>query len=230
MRVLAGHTGTVTACAFNPQGTLLATTSGDWDKTVRLWEPRTGTPVRVLERQDDWITGCAFSAAGSTLVTWSGAWTVRSWNPNTGRERRRRAGRHHPSLAPTPDRGYAVSPDGALIVTTRGGWDSSVQVLDARTGEVCRVLEGHMAWVHGCAFSGDGTLVATASGDRTACVWDPRSGALLRRLEGHDSWVTGCAFSPDGSLLATTSADHTARVWSLATGQGAEPTARSRDS
>lgn len=230
MRVLAGHTGTVTSCAFNPQGTLLATTSGDWDKTARLWDPRTGALVRVLERQDDWITGCAFRADGSILVTWSGAWTVRSWNPNTGRERRRRAGRRRPSLAPTPDRGYAVSPDGALIVTTRGGWDSSVQVLDPTTGGVVRTLEGHAAWVHGCAFSPDGTLVATASGDGTACVWDPRTGALLARLEGHLSWVTGCAFSPDGTLVATTSADHTARLWPLAADQVTERSARSRDS
>ena len=32
--------------AFSPDGTLLATTSGD--NTVRLWNPADGTPIRTL--------------------------------------------------------------------------------------------------------------------------------------------------------------------------------------
>lgn len=205
----------MTSCAFNAAGTILATTSGDWDKSVRLWDPTTTALIRCIEPHADWVTGCAFSRDGGTLLTWSGQWTVRGWNPATGKERRRlgRAGRH-PAL-PHPARGYAVSPDRSLVVVTGGGWDATARVLDNRTGELVRLLVGHRGWVHGCCFSPDGAFVATASGDGTACVWDPVAGTLLRRLEGHESWVTGCAFSPDGSQLATTSADHTARLWPM---------------
>ena len=215
--VLTGHTGTVTGCSFSPDGTLLATTSGDWDKTVRLWDPHGGTLVRVLDAHADWVTGCAFSADGATLITWSGTWTVRAWDPATGREHPERwVRRHLPAVtAPGVGRGFALSPDGSLLVVTGGGWDNKAQVLDATTGAVMRSLEGHTAWVHGCAFSPDGALVATASGDHTACLWDPTTGSLVRRFVGHESWVTSCAFSPDATLLATTSADYTARLWPI---------------
>ena len=65
------------------------------------------------------------------------------------------------------------------------------------------------------AFSPDGTLLATASYDRTARIWDLTGTAPATRatLEGHTDWVRGVAFSPDGTLLATASDDGTARIW-----------------
>ena len=40
LRVLTGHTGFVTAVAYSPDGTQLATTSDD--NTTRIWNPATG--------------------------------------------------------------------------------------------------------------------------------------------------------------------------------------------
>ena len=86
-----------------------------------------------------------------------------------------------------------------------------------------RALTGHADSVFAVAFSPDGTLVATGSGDQAARLWDAASGLLIRTLTGHTRAVNGVAFSPDGTLLATSgSIDKiAARLWDVATGQAA---------
>jgi WD40 repeat protein len=63
-------------------------------------------------------------------------------------------------------------------------------------------LDGHVDSVPCVVFNPQGTILASASKDRTVNLWDPANGALTATLNGLKGMVQNAAFSPDGQLFA----------------------------
>ncbi len=77
--------------------------------------------------------------------------------------------------------------------------------------------------VSALAFSPDGRLLATGSGEPSRSgevkLWDPAQGKLLRNLaNAHSDTVFGLEFSPDGKHLASASADRLVKVFDTVEG------------
>jgi WD40 repeat protein len=76
-------------------------------------------------------------------------------------------------------------------------------MLDAAQKPELVVQTGHSQVVETVAFSQDGKLLASGSGDGAIKLWDVKSGVMLRTLLGYADTVYSIAFSPDGTKLAT---------------------------
>jgi len=217
---MTGHGGTITALAFSPDGTILASSAQD-ENMVILWDMVTAQERIRLKGHTGWVRSLAFSPDGATLASGGIDKTVRLWDVASGRELGVLEG-HSDYVG-----NIAFSPDGSTLASaSRDGtvrlWD--VAARQPRAGFMYTAptdpATGAPDWLTGLAYSPDGQSIAVGSASGSIYVIDPSSGQLQRELKGHAGWVVirGLSYSPDGRTLASASTDGTVRLWSPLTG------------
>jgi WD40 repeat protein len=114
----------------------------------------------------------------------------------------------------------ALSGDGKHLVLASRSYRSSVRIYDVASARPVspnlehRVMQGVIA----AAFSADGKMLLTGSGDRTARLWSVPAGKPLGGPLAHPAQVTSVAFAPDGHHLATAQRGGLIRLWALPAG------------
>jgi mono/diheme cytochrome c family protein len=201
-----GHTATVNAIAFSPDGRQAA--SGGDDRTIRLWEIPTGKSLGRLEGDSAEIYALAFSADGKLLASAGRDRVVRLWDVQNRKQRFALKG--HTAAV----RCLAFSPDGGRLVSA--GDDRTLRLWDAGSGAEAGDLVGHTDAVTSVAWS---DMILSGSRDGVARLWDPAGQKTIVRLEGHGGPVLCVALGLDGKSAITGGNDQTVRLWSLPDGK-----------
>ncbi|QHG19052.1 WD40 repeat domain-containing protein [Nostoc sp. ATCC 53789] len=206
---LTGHSEKVTSVAISPDSQTLV--SGCADKTIKVWNLKTGKLIRTLTEDLGKISSVAISPDGHYFavgICQHPKSNVKVWNLNSDKLLHTLLGHQKPVNC------IAISPDGQILASG----SNKIKIWNLHKGDRISTL-WHSFAVNAAAISPDGTILASGSSDNKIRLWNPHTGEPLRTLNGHSGEVKSVIISPDGEILFSASADKTIKIWNLTTGK-----------
>jgi WD40 repeat protein len=231
VRQFNGHTGGIWTVDLSPDGRLALSGSGWYwkdgiftdaaDKSVRVWDVKTGKELHCFYRHSGNVRNVAFSldsrqaaACGET----NGA--ILLWDVEKGKELHQFPG-HKVVL----DRlgnwlgaiGVAFVPGSSQLASV--GADGALRIWDTASGKMAHEYHLGVGEIHCIAITPDGRSAFCGTNEKLAYLVDLATGKVLRRYEGQTSLLHSIAVSPDGQLLLSGGHAGKAVLWSVADGK-----------
>jgi eukaryotic-like serine/threonine-protein kinase len=213
VRSLPGHTGAITALAFDPSTERLA--SASLDQTIKIWSiPASSREPLTIRAHDDAVTSLAFDQVGRRLVSGSRDRSVKILDATTAQDHFLLEG-HKLAV-----HRISFSPCGKQLASA--GQDRAINIWDTATGQISMTFRGHRASVNSVVYSPDGQwLAASIAGSKLRSIsgevkiWNVRTGSIIACLRATKGESPGIAFSADSRYLAWADGDQAVRLWDL---------------
>lgn len=113
----------------------------------------------------------------------------------------------------------AFSPDGLRLASC--GADGSIAIFDRDDSGTWTpsIIQDHADWVNSIRWSNDGSMLVSASRDKTSKVFDASTRKLMITFNGHAQNVSDAVFTADGKRIASAGDDMKVRIWTIANGK-----------
>jgi WD40 repeat protein len=223
---LEGHNDTVRSVSFNSDSSLVA--SGSYDKTVKIWNAKTGKEVPISLKHDESVISISFHPTDrNILVTGSKDGIIRIWDIEKGDIK-------HKLPKYSNINSVKFSPNGNMLAaaatTSKDGKAKGIVAIWKKDSEGWKHVKdlnvnGEIAWtIDFDKFSeklvaGNGNKNFYKRTSNTIQVWN-----LKDKKELEDSYfsekasVLSAVFNPTNSdVLATSGVDGTIKIWDLKT-------------
>lgn len=212
--------------ALCPESQTMATLSSQ-DGTIHLWDLTTGQE-RGGARPLGGISALALTIDGQTLALASNNQSLTLWDVATAKPLHtlRDSPRNTAPPVQEPGEGFrssyvnpgtiirtlAFSPDGKLLASGGGYYDTSVSLWDVAAGKEVRALLGHAGAVRQLQYLPDGKTLLATSGMNVLHRWNLADGKELERFHARAEIV---GIADDGALLATRTFDPMGRSYAV---------------
>ena len=208
----SGHSDYISGVAWSPNGTRIASSSGD--HTARVWDASNGGHVLTYRGHATDVLTLAWSPNGHYIANGGLDNTVQVWNPTSGATLYTYRGQSGAIFD------LAWSHDSKRIASVSS--DGTIQMWDALTGQHVVTytgpssLRGGTAASNAVAWSPDGQSLAIG-GTGPAILISTATAKPLSYYGPNGGESHAVAFSPNGTYLAVGRDDTTIEVWNVAT-------------
>ncbi len=207
-------TGRVTALAFNPDGSLLATGDGEPSRSghLKVWKISGRSLLwAVDDAHSDTLSDIQFSHDGKYIATAGTDKFVRLFAVEDGKLVRSLEGHTGHVL------GVGWQADGRTLASC--GADGVVKIWDVEKGEQRQTIGGYGKQVTAVSFVGIGGETISCSGDRTVRRHQAADKRQIRTFDGASEFVHCLSITPDGGIVAVGDENGVVRIWNASDGR-----------
>ncbi|KAA9349849.1 caspase family protein [Larkinella humicola] len=214
---LAGHVGTISSTAYNPDGSLVA--SGGYDNTIKLWDFKSGKVVKTLTGHSGIVYAIRFYKNGKFLVSGSSDKTLKIWDWQSGKMIK--------SIPSDVDPYFVELVDNDRLIISVSWEENAIKLIDAQTGKLVRTLFTHLLFgsgsgsVSSISYDSSTNRLALGISNNTVGIIDLKTGKAIRSFNPkEDSYypVESVSFSEDGKKIASAH-DNVVKIWDVNTGK-----------